>query len=68
MSDERYEHGMKVRRSVLGDFHVDQAAAKLDSDFNGRDWSLYSPYVDSRYKSTEQFAKLRLVVETAREV
>jgi len=64
---ERYEHGMKVRRSVLGDSRVDQAAAKLDSDFNGRDWSLHPPYVDPRYKSTEQFAKLRLVVETARE-
>jgi len=28
MSDELYEAGMKVRREVLGDEHVDQAVAK----------------------------------------
>ena len=30
---ERYEQGMKVRRSVLGDAHVDRALANLN-DFN----------------------------------
>ncbi len=36
MSDERYEAGMRVRREVLGDDHVDRAVAattELDADF-----------------------------------
>ena len=36
MSDERYETGLKVRRSVLGDSHVDRAEARkspFDEDF-----------------------------------
>ncbi|MDH2433574.1 4-carboxymuconolactone decarboxylase [Pokkaliibacter sp. MBI-7] len=36
MSDERYESGMQVRRSVLGDKHVDRASANItdfDKDF-----------------------------------
>ena len=36
MSDSRYEEGMKVRRAVLGDRHVDQAEANktaFDTDF-----------------------------------
>jgi 4-carboxymuconolactone decarboxylase len=36
MSDERYEAGMRVRREVLGDDHVERAVAattELDSDF-----------------------------------
>jgi 4-carboxymuconolactone decarboxylase len=28
MSDDRYEQGMRVRREVLGDAHVDRAEAK----------------------------------------
>jgi 4-carboxymuconolactone decarboxylase len=28
VSDERYEQGMRVRREVLGDTHVDRAVAK----------------------------------------
>jgi 4-carboxymuconolactone decarboxylase len=31
MSDERYDAGMKVRREVLGDAHVDRAEAGKDS-------------------------------------
>lgn len=36
MSDQRYEHGMKMRRAVLGDAHVDRAEAnktEFDADF-----------------------------------
>lgn len=36
MADDRYEQGMRVRRSVLGDAHVDRAQAKttaFDADF-----------------------------------
>lgn len=36
MSDEKFEQGMKVRREVLGNAHVDQAQAKttpFDADF-----------------------------------
>jgi 4-carboxymuconolactone decarboxylase len=35
MSDDRYEAGMRVRREVLGDEHVDRAGASagIDADF-----------------------------------
>lgn len=36
MDDKRYERGLKVRRAVLGDMHVDKAEANktdFDSDF-----------------------------------
>lgn len=36
MSDEKYEKGMQMRRSVLGDAHVDRSTAKstsFDKDF-----------------------------------
>ena len=36
MSDERYERGMKIRRAVLGDEHVNRAEAnqtEFDADF-----------------------------------
>jgi 4-carboxymuconolactone decarboxylase len=36
MADDRYEQGMKIRRQVLGDRHVDQAEANktgFDADF-----------------------------------
>lgn len=36
MSDQKYERGMKVRRAVLGDQHVDRAEANktaFDADF-----------------------------------
>ena len=36
MSDDRFQAGMKVRRAVLGDAHVDRAEARktaLDADF-----------------------------------
>ena len=36
MADERYDAGMKVRRSVLGEAHVDRAEARktpFDGDF-----------------------------------
>ena len=36
MADNRYEEGMKVRRAVLGDEHVDRAEAEksdFDADF-----------------------------------
>ena len=36
MSDEKFETGMKIRRSVLGDAHVDRAEANktdFDADF-----------------------------------
>lgn len=36
MSDDRYENGMRIRREVLGDAHVDRAEANktgFDADF-----------------------------------
>jgi len=36
MSDEKYENGMRIRREVLGDAHVDRAEAnktEFDADF-----------------------------------
>lgn len=36
MADERYREGMKVRRTILGDAHVDAAEARtteFDEDF-----------------------------------
>ena len=35
MNDDRYEAGMRVRREVLGDEHVDRATAStgIDADF-----------------------------------
>jgi 4-carboxymuconolactone decarboxylase len=39
MSDENYEAGMKVRREVLGDAHVDRAVART-TDFT-RDFQEY---------------------------
>jgi len=36
LSDDRFENGMKVRRAVLGDAHVDRAEARktpFDADF-----------------------------------
>ena len=36
MADERYDNGMRVRREVLGDAHVDRAQSsvtELDADF-----------------------------------
>ena len=33
MSDDAYDRGMKVRRAVLGDAHVDRAGAAI-TDFN----------------------------------
>ena len=36
MSDQKFEEGMKIRRSVLGDAHVDRAEANktdFDADF-----------------------------------
>lgn len=60
MSDERYETGLKVRRSVLGDSHVDRAEARkspFDDDFQrfitegawGSVWS--RPGLDRRTRS-----------------
>jgi 4-carboxymuconolactone decarboxylase len=57
MSDNRFERGMKVRREVLGDRHVDQAEASqtaFDADFQrfitefawGDVWS--RPHLDRR--------------------
>jgi 4-carboxymuconolactone decarboxylase len=37
--DERREQGMKVRREVLGDAHVDRATASIDDD--SRDFQDY---------------------------
>ncbi|HUG16565.1 MAG TPA: 4-carboxymuconolactone decarboxylase [Thermomicrobiales bacterium] len=60
MSDERYDAGMRVRRDVLGDAHVDRAvssASGLDADFQrfitemawGSVWS--RPDLDRRTRS-----------------
>jgi 4-carboxymuconolactone decarboxylase len=57
MSDQKYEQGMKTRRSVLGDRYVDQAEANktdFDTDFQqyitesawGSVWS--RPHLDHR--------------------
>ena len=40
---ERYEKGMKVRRAVLGDAHVDRSLTKVD-DFNGEFQDLITRY------------------------
>ena len=60
MADERYEAGMRVRRSVLGDAHVDRAEARktpFDADFQrfitegawGSVWA--RPSLDKRTRS-----------------
>ncbi|MFO1047315.1 MAG: 4-carboxymuconolactone decarboxylase [Geminicoccaceae bacterium] len=60
MADERYDAGMKTRRSVLGDAHVDRAEARktpFDEDFQrfitegawGSVWS--RPGLDRRTRS-----------------
>lgn len=60
MSDERHETGLKVRRSVLGEAHVDRAEARktpFDEDFQrfitegawGSVWS--RPGLDRRTRS-----------------
>ena len=60
MTDDRYERGMRVRRSVLGDAHVDRAQASqgpFDADFQrfitegawGSVWS--RPGLDKRTRS-----------------
>ena len=60
MSDRSYEEGMKVRREVLGDEHVDRAtdaATELDRDFQrwitmsawGEVWA--RPHLDRRTRS-----------------
>lgn len=60
MSDERYETGLKVRRSVLGEAHVDRAETRktpFDEDFQrfitegawGSVWS--RPGLDKRTRS-----------------
>lgn len=60
MSEERYETGMRVRREVLGDAHVERARAQatdLDADFQrfitetawGAVWS--RPDLDRRTRS-----------------
>ena len=40
---ERYENGMKVRRAVLGDAHVDRSLAKVNA-FNGEFQDLITRY------------------------
>ncbi|HET9045675.1 MAG TPA: 4-carboxymuconolactone decarboxylase [Casimicrobiaceae bacterium] len=40
---ERYENGMKVRRAVLGDAHVDRSLAKINA-FNGEFQDLITRY------------------------
>jgi 4-carboxymuconolactone decarboxylase len=60
MSDERYDEGMRIRREVLGDAHVDRALARttpLTRDFQelitryawGSVWS--RPGLDRRVRS-----------------
>ena len=67
MSSDRYEKGMRVRREVLGDAHVDRAIAgttPLDSDFQrsltetvwGELWS--NPGLDRRTRSLVTIAIL----------
>jgi len=40
---EHYEHGMKVRRAVLGDAHVDRSLAKINA-FNSEFQDLITRY------------------------
>ena len=40
---ERYDNGMKVRRAVLGDAHVDRSLAKINA-FNGEFQDLITRY------------------------
>ncbi len=67
MSDERYQRGLKVRRAVLGDRHVDRAfanATDLDADFQrfitemawGDVWS--RPHLDRRTRHIVTLAVL----------
>ena len=60
MTDEAYEHGMNIRREVLGDAHVDEAIARttgFTADFQdlitryawGEIWS--RPGLDRRMRS-----------------
>ena len=67
MSSDRYEKGMRVRREVLGDAHVDRAIAgttPFDSDFQrsltetvwGDLWS--NPALDRRTRSLVTIAIL----------
>lgn len=67
MADERYETGMRVRREVLGDEHVDRARSRetpLDADFQrfitemawGSVWS--RPELDRRTRSLVTIAIL----------
>lgn len=67
MTDDRYDTGMKVRREVLGDEHVDRSldrATGLDSDFQrfitemawGSVWS--RPGIDRRTRSLITIAVL----------
>ncbi len=60
MADERFDNGMRVRRAVLGDAHVDRAEARktdFDADFQrfiaegawGSVWS--RPGLDRRTRS-----------------
>ena len=67
MSSDRYEKGMRVRREVLGDAHVDRAIAgttPFDSDFQrsltetvwGDLWS--NPTLDRRTRSLVTIAIL----------
>ena len=43
MSDDRYEHGMRIRREVLGDEHVDRAMTGI-SGFTGDFQDLITRY------------------------
>jgi 4-carboxymuconolactone decarboxylase len=67
MSDERYERGMKVRRAVLGDAHVNRAEANktdFDADFQqfitetawGSVWS--RPHLDRKTRHLLTIAML----------
>ncbi len=67
MGDDRYEAGMKVRRAVLGDAHVDRASANVtdfDADFQrfitetawGSVWT--RPGLDRRTRSLLTIAML----------
>jgi 4-carboxymuconolactone decarboxylase len=38
MHDDRYEAGMRVRREVLGDEHVDRASASVGIDVDFQRW------------------------------
>lgn len=67
MADDKHSHGMKIRRSVLGDAHVDRAEARktsFDEDFQrfitetawGSVWS--RPGLDMRTRSLLTIALL----------